>query len=149
MPSYTAPVKDMQFVLHDVLKVSEAGIPGYGDLERDFTQAVLDEAGKLASQVLAALPWMAPQRKLAWRRRATSWSPRSASAGTPALQNGCTCWRGGQLQPQRCHDVLPTANEDVPRPAPWGHAAAPQHHTARMAHTDRHNHTAHNARVTP
>ncbi len=55
MPIYAAPVKDMQFLLHDVLKVTEAGIPGYADLDRDFTNAVLDEAGKVASDVLAPL----------------------------------------------------------------------------------------------
>ncbi|PTE21103.1 acyl-CoA dehydrogenase [Cereibacter changlensis JA139] len=55
MPSYTAPVKDMQFILHDVLKVTETGIPGYADLERDFTAAVLEEAGKVARDVLAPL----------------------------------------------------------------------------------------------
>jgi acyl-CoA dehydrogenase len=45
----------MQFVLHDVLKVSESTIPGYADLEADFTSAVLEEAGKLTSEVLAPL----------------------------------------------------------------------------------------------
>ncbi len=55
MPGYTAPVKDMQFLLHDVLKVTETGIPGYADLDAAFTGAVLDEAGKLASEVLAPL----------------------------------------------------------------------------------------------
>jgi alkylation response protein AidB-like acyl-CoA dehydrogenase len=55
MPSYTAPVKDMQFLLHDVLKISEADIPGYGDLERSFTEAVFDEAAKVASEILAPL----------------------------------------------------------------------------------------------
>ncbi|MBD3677277.1 MAG: acyl-CoA dehydrogenase C-terminal domain-containing protein [Rhodobacteraceae bacterium] len=55
MPSYTAPAKDMQFVLHEVLNISDAGIPGYEDLEPDFTSAVLDEAGKVASEVLAPL----------------------------------------------------------------------------------------------
>ena len=55
MPSYTAPTKDMQFILHDVLKVTETGIPGYDELEADFTGAVLEEAGKLASEVLAPL----------------------------------------------------------------------------------------------
>ncbi|MFT5797698.1 MAG: hypothetical protein ACI84R_001762, partial [Candidatus Azotimanducaceae bacterium] len=29
MPRYTAPTKDMHFVLHDLLKVSESNIPGY------------------------------------------------------------------------------------------------------------------------
>ena len=55
MPTYTAPTKDMQFVLHDVLKVTEQAIPGYDELEPDFTSAILEEAGKLTSEVLAPL----------------------------------------------------------------------------------------------
>ncbi len=55
MPSYTVPLKDMQFVLHDLLKISEQDIPGFEDLDRDFTGAVLEEAGKVASEVLAPL----------------------------------------------------------------------------------------------
>jgi alkylation response protein AidB-like acyl-CoA dehydrogenase len=55
MPSYTAPVKDMQFVLHDVLKVTEQDVPGYDELEADFTSAILEEAGKIASEVLQPL----------------------------------------------------------------------------------------------
>ena len=55
MPSYTAPTKDIQFVLHDVLQVSQSDTPGYDELEADFTGAVLEEAGKVASEVLAPL----------------------------------------------------------------------------------------------
>lgn len=55
MPSYTGPVKDMQFVLHDVLKVTETGIPGYDELDSDFTNAVLEEASKIAGDVLSPL----------------------------------------------------------------------------------------------
>ena len=55
MPTYTAPVKDMQFILHNVLNVTDTGIPGYADLDQGFTAAILDEAGKLASEVLAPL----------------------------------------------------------------------------------------------
>ena len=55
MPSYTAPLKDMQFILHDVLNASEQDIPGYAELDRDFTGAVIEEAGKLASEVLMPL----------------------------------------------------------------------------------------------
>ncbi|MEM8555354.1 MAG: acyl-CoA dehydrogenase C-terminal domain-containing protein [Pseudomonadota bacterium] len=55
MPTYTAPTKDLQFVLQDVLNVSQSDIPGYGDLEADFTAAVLEEAGKLSMDVLAPL----------------------------------------------------------------------------------------------
>ena len=55
MPHYTPPVKDQQFLLHDVLKVSESDIPGYDELDRDFTSAVLEEAGKIAANVLQPL----------------------------------------------------------------------------------------------
>ncbi len=55
MPSYTAPTKDMQFVLHEVLKVSQSATPGYDELDAEFTGAVLDEAGKIASEVLQPL----------------------------------------------------------------------------------------------
>ena len=55
MPIYNAPVKDIQFVLHDLLKVSEQDIPGFEELDRDFTGAVVEEAGKVASEVLHPL----------------------------------------------------------------------------------------------
>jgi len=55
MPSYTAPLRDMQFVLHDLLKVSAQDIPGYADLDRAFTAAVLEEAGKVATNLLQPL----------------------------------------------------------------------------------------------
>lgn len=55
MPNYTAPTKDMLFVLNDVLKINTLDIPGYDELETDFTAAVLNECGKLTSEVLAPL----------------------------------------------------------------------------------------------
>jgi len=55
MPSYTAPTKDMQFILHDMLNISASEIAGYDELDRDFTGAVLEEAGKITSEVLAPL----------------------------------------------------------------------------------------------
>ena len=55
MTSYSAPLQDMQFLLHDVLKISASDIPGYGDLDDGFTGAVLEEAGKLARDVLEPL----------------------------------------------------------------------------------------------
>ena len=55
MPRYTAPIKDTQFVLHDVLNISGSDIPGYADLDADFTAAILEEAGKISSDVLQPL----------------------------------------------------------------------------------------------
>ena len=56
MPSYTPPRRDMRFVLHETLAIhARAGIAGYEELSPDFTEAVLSEAGKIASEVLAPL----------------------------------------------------------------------------------------------
>ncbi|MDG1738335.1 MAG: acyl-CoA dehydrogenase C-terminal domain-containing protein [Paracoccaceae bacterium] len=55
MPMYTAPIKDIQYVLHDVLEISKKEIVGYDELDRDTTGAIFEEAGKLAEQVLAPL----------------------------------------------------------------------------------------------
>ena len=52
MPLYTAPTKDIEFILFDVLKIAESSIPGYAELDRVLVSAVLGEAGKIASDVL-------------------------------------------------------------------------------------------------
>jgi len=55
MTGYAAPTRDMQFVLHEVLDVGASDTPGYGDLDSDFTNAILEEAGRFAREVLAPL----------------------------------------------------------------------------------------------
>jgi len=55
MTIYNAPVRDIQFILHDVLDISGQDLPGYEDLDREFTDAILEAAGKVASDVLAPL----------------------------------------------------------------------------------------------
>ncbi|WP_406645326.1 acyl-CoA dehydrogenase C-terminal domain-containing protein [Aliisedimentitalea scapharcae] len=55
MPSYSAPTKDLQFVLHDVLNITNTDVPGYSELEPDFTSAILEEAGKIATEVVHPL----------------------------------------------------------------------------------------------
>lgn len=55
MPVYTAPIRDMQFILNDVMNIQTADIPGYEDLEPDFLAAILNECGKLTADVLAPL----------------------------------------------------------------------------------------------
>ena len=55
MPAYTAPVRDMQFILNDVMDIQSANIPGYDDLDPDFLTAILNECGKINADVLAPL----------------------------------------------------------------------------------------------
>ena len=53
MPSYTPPLRDMQFVMHEVLNVVDElkAIPRYADVDADTLNAVLEEGGKFASEV--------------------------------------------------------------------------------------------------
>ena len=56
MPIYNAPVKDSLYVLHDVLRVHEMdGVEGYADLTDDLTGSILEEAGKIARDVMLPL----------------------------------------------------------------------------------------------
>lgn len=57
MSQYTPPLRDMQFVLHEVLKVEEAfkTMPAHAELDVDTINAVLEEGGKFASEVLFPL----------------------------------------------------------------------------------------------
>jgi alkylation response protein AidB-like acyl-CoA dehydrogenase len=55
MAAYTPPLRDMDFLLHDVLRVGESAVPGYAELDRAFTAAILEEAGKISRDVLAPL----------------------------------------------------------------------------------------------
>jgi acyl-CoA dehydrogenase len=55
MPHYSAPVPDIAFVLHDVLEAEKQDVPGYAELERGLTNAVLQEAAKISEQVLQPL----------------------------------------------------------------------------------------------
>jgi alkylation response protein AidB-like acyl-CoA dehydrogenase len=57
MPTYTPPLRDMQFVMHEVLKVTDEfkTMPKHADVDADTINAVLEEAGKFASEVIFPL----------------------------------------------------------------------------------------------
>ncbi len=57
MPSYNPPLRDMHFVIHEVLGAVDdlKQIPAYADLDVDTVNAVLEEGGKFASKVVAPL----------------------------------------------------------------------------------------------
>jgi alkylation response protein AidB-like acyl-CoA dehydrogenase len=57
MPVYNPPLRDMQFVMHEVLKVTDEfkDMPQHADIDVDTINAVLEEAGKFASQVIFPL----------------------------------------------------------------------------------------------
>ena len=53
MPSYNPPLRDMQFLMHEVFKVTETyqQIPKYAEVDADTINAVIEEAGKFAANV--------------------------------------------------------------------------------------------------
>ena len=56
MAVYKGPVKDINFVLNEVLDVASlAKLPGYEDATPDTIQAILEEAAKLCENVLFPL----------------------------------------------------------------------------------------------
>ena len=65
--SYTAPVKDMQFVIeHVVGSEAIAELPGYEDATPDIIDAVLEQASKFASDVLSPLNAVGDQQGAKW-----------------------------------------------------------------------------------
>jgi alkylation response protein AidB-like acyl-CoA dehydrogenase len=57
MPHYTPPLRDMQFVMHEVLNVVDElkALPAHADIDADTINAVVQEAGKFAAEVVAPL----------------------------------------------------------------------------------------------
>jgi len=56
MPFYNAPIRDMQFLMHEMLDISQlAEYEKYADIDKDLVDAILEESGKFASEVLAPL----------------------------------------------------------------------------------------------
>ena len=55
MLKYQAPLQDMEFLLFDLFRIDRewADAPAFADLDADLARAVLAEAGKLASDVMA------------------------------------------------------------------------------------------------
>ena len=53
MPTYTPPLRDMQFLMHEVFNVTDElkALPKHADVDADTINAVLEEGGKFAAEV--------------------------------------------------------------------------------------------------
>lgn len=53
MPTYTPPLRDMQFLMHEVFKIADdyKQMTAYAEVDADTINAVLEEAGKFAANV--------------------------------------------------------------------------------------------------
>ncbi|HEV2594277.1 MAG TPA: acyl-CoA dehydrogenase C-terminal domain-containing protein [Sphingomicrobium sp.] len=56
MPTYNAPVRETRFILNSVLDIARfANLPGFANASPDVVDAILEEAGRFAAEVLAPL----------------------------------------------------------------------------------------------
>ncbi|ODS68512.1 MAG: acyl-CoA dehydrogenase [Acidovorax sp. SCN 68-22] len=57
MPTYTPPLRDMQFVMHEVLGVCDElkALPPHADVDAETLNAVIEEGGKFATDVIFPL----------------------------------------------------------------------------------------------
>jgi len=57
MPQYTAPLRDMQFVLHELHRVEAElrDLPAHAELDADTMNQILEEGGKFAADILFPL----------------------------------------------------------------------------------------------
>jgi hypothetical protein len=56
MTSYAAPIRDIRFLLHDVLGIGKySNLKGFADVTPDLVDAILEEGGKFTSEVLHPL----------------------------------------------------------------------------------------------
>ena len=68
MPLYKAPLRDMQFVLNDLLKVDQhyPTLTGREEVTPDLLDAILNEGAKFAEEVIAPLNQIGDQQGCTW-----------------------------------------------------------------------------------
>jgi alkylation response protein AidB-like acyl-CoA dehydrogenase len=92
--SYTAPIKDMLFVMKELAGLDEiAALPGFDDAGIDTAQAVLEESAKLCGEVLAPLNVEGDRNPSSWRDGEVSATPGFADAFRQFAAGG---WQGLQ-----------------------------------------------------
>ena len=92
--SYTAPIKDMLFVMKELADLDTvATLPGSDDASLETAQAVLGESAKLCEQVLAPLNVEGDRRPSVWKDGAVTATPGFKEAFRQFVEGG---WQGVQ-----------------------------------------------------
>jgi len=87
--SYTAPVKDIAFVLNNVVGLDEiAKLKGFEDASPDLVEAILEESAKFTADVLAPLNWVGDQQGSQWKDGAVTTPDGWKEAYAQFIENG-------------------------------------------------------------
>ncbi|MCC6656576.1 MAG: acyl-CoA dehydrogenase N-terminal domain-containing protein, partial [Rhodocyclaceae bacterium] len=98
MSTYSAPLNDMHFVLRELAGIEQVGrLPGYEEATPDTIDAVLEEAGKFASGVLAPLNATGDQAGAIWRDGDVAMPAGFKEAYRQFVENG---WNGIGCEPE-------------------------------------------------
>jgi alkylation response protein AidB-like acyl-CoA dehydrogenase len=123
MPSYSAPMRDIQFVLHELLNVENAvkQLPAHAELDADTVNSVLEEGAKFAAQVIQPLNQSGDEEGCAYVGDGVVKAPKGfkeayaqyVEAGWPSLS--CDTEYGGQGLPHfvnnAFYEMLNSANQ--------------------------------------
>lgn len=92
MPSYTAPLRDFRFLLHDVFAAEKTltALPGLGDVSADVMDAVLEECAKLSQDVLAPLNQVGDQEGCTFKDGAVT-TPKGFKEAYKQFSDGGWC----------------------------------------------------------
>ncbi len=105
MSAYTAPLKDMKFVLNELAGMSEvAKLPGCEDATPDTVDAILEEAAKFTSGVLDPLNYSGDQEGSQWKDGAVKTPKGFKEAYKQFVEGG---WNGLPLDPEWGGQGLP------------------------------------------
>ena len=90
--SYTAPLKDMQFVMAHLAGLDKvAALPGMEDFGADTAQAVLQESARFCQDVVAPLNWEGDKAPSSWKDGVVTTTPGFRQAFRQFAEGG---WQG-------------------------------------------------------
>ncbi len=105
MSSYAAPIRDMQFVLKELAGLEQVvALPGYEEASSDLVDAILEEAGKFAGEVLAPINHSGDQEGCQWREGVVTTPAGFKEAYQQFVETG---WNGLACDPEFGGQGLP------------------------------------------
>ncbi len=129
MTVYNPPLRDMNFVINELAGLDEvAALPAYAEQEvsAELAEAILDEAGKLARDVLAPLNWDGDQNGARWEDNKVYATPGFGDAYKQFTEGG---WNGlaGPMEygGQGLPELLNTPTYEMWNASNMGFALAP------------------------